>query len=58
MTKPKIQKTDEQWRQELKERYHILREKGTERAFTGEYYASHDRAMYVCAACEIGRAHV
>ena len=48
----KIVKTDEEWRQILTpQQFHVLREKGTERAFSGEYYGSHDRAMYVCAAC-------
>jgi peptide-methionine (R)-S-oxide reductase len=48
----KVAKTDEEWRKILTpQQFHVLREKGTERAFTGEYYASHDRAMYVCAAC-------
>src|SRR5260221_6743804 len=48
----KVIKSDEEWRKILTpQQFHVLREKGTERAFTGEYYASHDRAMYVCAAC-------
>jgi peptide-methionine (R)-S-oxide reductase len=48
----KIVKTDEEWRKILTpQQFHVLREKGTERAFTGEYYESHDQAMYVCAAC-------
>ena len=48
----KLIKTDEEWRKILTpQQFHVLREKGTERAFTGEYYASHDKAMYVCAAC-------
>jgi peptide-methionine (R)-S-oxide reductase len=48
----KMVKTDDEWRKILTpQQFHVLREKGTERAFTGEYYASHDRAMYVCAAC-------
>jgi peptide-methionine (R)-S-oxide reductase len=48
----KVTKTDQEWRDLLtREQYHVLREKGTERAFSGAYYASHDQAMYVCAAC-------
>lgn len=48
----KIQKTDEEWRQELTpEQYHILRQKGTERPFTGEYYTTKTPGTYLCAAC-------
>lgn len=48
----KMQKTDEEWRQELTpEQYHILRQKGTERAFTGEYYQTKTPGTYICAAC-------
>ncbi len=48
----KIDKTDEQWRKELTpEQYRILREKGTERAFTGTYYDIKDQGVYMCAAC-------
>jgi peptide-methionine (R)-S-oxide reductase len=48
----KIKKSDEEWRQELSpEEYHILREKGTERAFTGEYYKTKTPGTYLCRAC-------
>jgi peptide-methionine (R)-S-oxide reductase len=48
----KIQKTDEEWRQELTpEQYHILRQKGTERPFTGDYYQTKTPGTYLCAAC-------
>jgi peptide-methionine (R)-S-oxide reductase len=51
MTK-RIEKTDEEWKRELTpEQYRIMREKGTERAFTGEYYQNHESGMYRCAAC-------
>ena len=48
----KVQKTDAEWRAELSpEQYHILREKGTERAFTGEYYKTKTPGTYLCAGC-------
>ena len=48
----KVTKSEEQWRKELTpEQYHILREKGTERAFTGEYAHTKTAGVYRCAAC-------
>jgi peptide-methionine (R)-S-oxide reductase len=48
----KMKKTDAEWRQQLTaEQYHVLREKGTERAFTGQYWNAHDDAAYLCAGC-------
>ncbi len=48
----KVEKTDEQWRKELtEEQYRVLREKGTERAFTGEYVDLDAEGVYRCAAC-------
>lgn len=48
----KVEKTEQEWRQELsEEQYHIMREKGTERAFTGQYWDHHEKGMYKCAAC-------
>jgi peptide-methionine (R)-S-oxide reductase len=48
----KVQKSDAEWRAELTpEQYHITREGGTERAFTGKYYNSKDKGVYSCVAC-------
>ncbi|MBN9502320.1 MAG: peptide-methionine (R)-S-oxide reductase [Armatimonadetes bacterium 55-13] len=48
----KIQKTDAEWKAELTdEQYHVLREKGTERPFTGKYWNVNEDGAYVCAAC-------
>ncbi len=48
-----IQKTEEEWLAELgPERYKILREKGTERPFTGTYNLNYDKGTYVCGACQ------
>ncbi|MCA1613225.1 MAG: peptide-methionine (R)-S-oxide reductase MsrB [Acidobacteria bacterium] len=48
----KIEKTDEEWRRELTpEQYRVTRQKGTERAFTGEYYRHKDEGTYLCVAC-------
>lgn len=45
-------KSEEEFRKKLsKEQYHILREKGTERAFTGKYWKHKEEGMYNCLAC-------
>ena len=49
---PTVDKTEEDWKKELSpEQFRILREKGTERAFTGEFWDHHDIGTYSCAAC-------
>ncbi|NMW33003.1 peptide-methionine (R)-S-oxide reductase MsrB [Altererythrobacter sp. RZ02] len=51
MSDPKS-RTDSEWREALSpERFHILREKGTERAFTGEYDTHFEDGEYFCGAC-------
>jgi peptide-methionine (R)-S-oxide reductase len=48
----KVQKSEEQWRRELTpEQYRVLRQKGTERAFTGEYDHVFADGVYRCAGC-------
>lgn len=48
----KLKLTDEEWREKLSaEQYHILRQAGTERPFTGEYDHSFDDGSYLCAGC-------
>lgn len=50
--KEKTVRTEEEWREVLTpEEYRVLREKGTERAFSGAYYDLDDEGVYRCAAC-------
>ena len=48
----KVRKSDEEWKKELSpEQYRVLREKGTEPAFTGELCENKNEGVYRCAAC-------
>ena len=47
-----IEKTEQQWREELSsEQFHVCRQKGTERAFSGKYWDTKTPGMYRCACC-------
>ncbi len=47
-----VKKTDEQWREELTEfEYHVLRQAGTERAYTGELLEEHREGIFSCRGC-------
>lgn len=47
-----VVKTEAEWKAQLTpNQYRILREKGTERAFSGEYWNHHESGVYACAAC-------
>ena len=50
--KEQVQKTDEEWHKTLTpEQFRVLREKGTERAFTGKLWDNHESGEYHCAGC-------
>jgi len=49
---PTVVKSESEWRAELtQEQYRVLREAGTERAFTGEFWDNHQEGRYVCKGC-------
>jgi peptide-methionine (R)-S-oxide reductase len=51
--KPKIEKTDAEWREQLTEKqFRVCREKGTERPFTGDLLHCEDDGVYQCVCCD------
>ena len=53
-TIPKVVKSEEVWKKELtSDEYYVLRQKGTERAFTGDLWDNKKKGVYSCAACEL-----
>lgn len=50
----KVMKSDAEWKEQLSEKeYHVLREAGTERAFTGDLWDNKKTGVYTCAACDL-----
>jgi methionine-R-sulfoxide reductase len=48
----KMEKTEKEWREKLSpEQYHVLREKGTERPYTGKFYQHSETGIYMCGGC-------
>jgi len=50
----KIEKSEKEWKEELTDQeYYVLREKGTERAFTGDHVNNNKEGVYTCKACQL-----
>ena len=50
----KVVKSEEEWRRQLTaEQFYVLRQKGTEKPYTGEYWDHHEKGIYHCAACDL-----
>lgn len=48
----KLERSEKEWRESLTpEQFHVLREKGTERAFMGKYFKHKEKGVYLCAGC-------
>jgi peptide-methionine (R)-S-oxide reductase len=52
MAKRKVEKSEQEWQEQLTpEQYRVVRQKGTERPFTGQYWDHTDEGVYTCVAC-------
>jgi peptide-methionine (R)-S-oxide reductase len=50
----KVVKSEEEWRRQLTaEQFYVLRQKGTEKPYTGAYWDHHEEGVYHCAACDL-----
>ena len=53
-TLKKVEKTEDQWKKELTEQeFYVLRQEGTERAFSGEFWDNKEKGTYVCGGCQL-----